>query len=172
MTLFSNTPSFLKLIYGNKLLCLFVVAASISSFFVGAGLYRAQDWPFGQDYYAKVRQVVGLSPPSAARKAEEARKAAAEASKKAKILSVLGEVGLSVYDLPFEDGNPSGPIEALAADSIMFIGRCGNIYNTILKKDTIKIVTQFDLNTIYEKVGLEKVYCDGKNSGGRNGSAC
>lgn len=56
----------------------------------------------------------------------------AEQGKKApespKITSVFGTQALKVYQLPFEDGYPSGPFERLDKHLFLFISKCGDVY--------------------------------------------
>jgi len=67
----------------------------------------------------------------------------AEQGKKApeapRISSVFGTQALKVYQLPFEDGYPTGPFERLDKHLFLFISKCGDVY-FVQQNETMDLV--------------------------------
>jgi glucose/arabinose dehydrogenase len=58
-------------------------------------------------------------------------------------VSIFGSSNLEIYDLPFEDENPSsGPFEALSNHEFMFVTKCGDIYRTRINEDDLEIISK------------------------------
>lgn len=56
-----------------------------------------------------------------------------------KITSIFGTQQLKLYQLPFEDGYPTGPFEMLGNQHFLFVTKCGEVYFTKLE-DELKII--------------------------------
>lgn len=82
-----------------------------------------------------------------------------------KILSVLGSVELTAFDLPIEDNAPSGPMEVLEDGSFLFVTACGDGLFMRRTGATLSTEATFSINALATAAKLEPVFCEGNGSG-------
>jgi aldose sugar dehydrogenase len=77
-----------------------------------------------------------------------------------RIQSVFGSIGLKIFDLPFDDVTPSGPMEVLGPQSFLFVTACGKVIFTSIADDKLTVGATASLDELTKSRGLEPVYCD------------
>jgi len=85
-----------------------------------------------------------------------------------RIQSVFGSIGLKIFDLPFEDLTPSGPMEVLGPQSFLFVTACGKVSFASIADDKLTMGATASLDELTKSRSLEPVYCD--NGAGAKGT--